>query len=186
LPPEIQSRHISEEEELKVYLAIAVMLLTVISLSSCLTINNTTLPPVTTVPPATTTLPPATTTPPATTPPMAIPFEDRTWVLEKMGKQDLMAPALDGKEVNIKFDTSSGKVSGSAGCNSYYAAYEKNNNKLTVSTIMATKMLCYPNAVMQQEIQFQNALKDAQNYKVDKNWFTIFCSDDRQLVFKPK
>ena len=173
---------IIEEEELKVYLIIAAMVLAIVSFSSCITINTTTQP--TTTPPATT--PPVTTTPPTTTLPPAIPFEDRTWILERLGKRGAADAALEGKEVSAKFDSSTGQVSGTAGCNSYHGPYSKNNDKLDVGSLVSTKMMCYPAAVIQQENLYLNILKGAQNYKVDGNNLTIFSTEERILVFRAK
>jgi len=159
---------------LKYYLLIAAFI-TAISLSSCVTIN--------TGGPGTTTNPPVTTTPP---PAPSIPFEDRTWVLEKLGKQDAPQPALEGKEVTARFDPASGKVSGNAGCNSYSAAYQTNGARLTIAFVVSTKMACFPANVMQQESQYTTMLQGAQSYRVENNTLTILCSEERALVFRAK
>jgi len=174
----------SEEEKLKFYLVLAALVISALVMSSCITINTgggaTTTPGTTTTPD--TAAPPATVTPP----PPAIPFEDRTWVLERLGKRGAADPAIEGKEVTARFDTATDQVSGTAGCNSYHGPYNKNNDKLDVGSMVSTKMLCFPAAVNQQESLYLNILKGAQNYKVDGNSLTIFSTEDRILVFRAK
>ncbi|OGO17348.1 MAG: hypothetical protein A2Z02_04535 [Chloroflexi bacterium RBG_16_48_7] len=154
---------------MKVHLILAALVLSVLAFSSCVTINTG----------------PGSTTEPATTAP-SIPFEDRTWVLEKIGPKNAPLTAFAGKEVSARFDTASGKVSGYAGCNTYGATYQKNSDKLTVSTYISTKMLCSPNEAMQQEMQYASALQGAQSYRAESNSLTIFSSEDRILVFRAK
>jgi heat shock protein HslJ len=116
-----------------------------------------------------------------------VPIEDRTWVLEKYGKQNSLQSAMAEKETTAKFDNASGKVSGSAGCNSFSASYQKNRDKLTVSMAISTKMFCpIPNGIMQQETQFLGALQGAESYKVVNGKLEIYCSDARLLVFHAK
>jgi heat shock protein HslJ len=108
-------------------------------------------------------------------------------VLEKFGKQGILEPAMTEKETTAKFDSSAGKVSGSAGCNSFSASYHKNGDKLSVSMVISTKMFCpMPNGIMRQENQYLGALQGSENYKVGNGKLEIYCSDARLLVFHSK
>ena len=114
-------------------------------------------------------------------------FEDKTWVLEKYGTTNNLQNTIAGKEVNARFDSASGKVSGSAGCNSYTANYQRNYNKVVVSSLSSTMMLCtIPNGIMQQESTFKNALSGAEGCKIVNNKLEIDCTLDRILIFHPK
>lgn len=114
-------------------------------------------------------------------------FEDKTWVLEKYGNANNLQNAISGKEVNVRFDSSSGKVSGSAGCNSYTAAYQRTFNNVAVSSLSSTMMLCtIPAGIMQQESTFKNALSGAESCKIVNNKLEINCTLDRLLIFHPK
>jgi heat shock protein HslJ len=154
---------------LKYFLALAIFIAAVMGLCACITINTG----------------PGQVTNPATTVPV-IPVEDRTWILEKMGKPGSLQAVIAGKEVTARFDSNSSKVGGMSGCNTYSASYQRNGDKLTVSSVISTKMLCFPNAVMQQEMQYQDELQGAGSYKIDNNVLTINCGEDRILVFKAK
>lgn len=114
-------------------------------------------------------------------------FEDKTWVLEKYGPTSGPQSVLAGKEVSARFDKASGKVSGTAGCNSYSAAYQRNFNDISVSGMTSTMMLCMaPSGIMQQESAFKNALSGAESCKVANSKLEISCSLDRILVFHLK
>lgn len=114
-------------------------------------------------------------------------FEDKTWVLEQYGQADNPENVLAGKELNARFDSGSDKVSGTSGCNSYSANYQRNFNNITVSSLTGTMMLCMaPAGIMQQESAFKNALSGAQSCKIVNNKLEIICTSDRILVFHPK
>ena len=116
-----------------------------------------------------------------------VPFEDKTWVLETYGKQNNLQPVMEGKETSATFNSSTGKVSGSAGCNSYSAGYQKTNDRLTVTAAISTKMACLtPKGIMQQEMDYLNALQATQTYQVRNNKLEIYCSDNRALIFHAK
>ena len=113
-------------------------------------------------------------------------FEDKTWVLEKYGTTNNLQNTISGKEVTARFDSATDKVSGSAGCNGYTAAYHRTFNDVAVSGLTSTMMLCMPNTVMQQESAFKNALSGAESCKVVSNKLEINCTLDRILIFHPK
>ena len=115
------------------------------------------------------------------------PFEDRTWVLEKYGKQNNLQNVIADKETTAKFDSTSGKVSGSAGCNSFSTGYQKNGDKLKISAVISTKMFCpMPNDIMQQENQYLGSLQGAESYTVANGKLEIYCSDTRLLILHAK
>ncbi|MEJ2047459.1 MAG: META domain-containing protein, partial [Dehalococcoidia bacterium] len=71
-----------------------------------------------------------------------------------------------------------------AGCNSYFVDYEIDNNELTIiPPIGATMMLCFPQAVMEQEQEYFNLLKTAETFQIHDDTLTISCSASKELVF---
>jgi len=113
-------------------------------------------------------------------------FEDKTWVLERYGTTNNLENAIPGKEVSARFDSATDKVSGSAGCNGYSAAYQRSFNNVTVSGMSSTMMLCMPNTVMQQESAFKSSLSGAESCKIVSGKLEINCSLDRILILHPK
>jgi heat shock protein HslJ len=73
------------------------------------------------------------------------------------GKQ-AVASVLADTNLTMAF-SADGKVSGSAGCNRYTAAYTSEGQKLAFGSVAATRMMCArPERVMEQEQQFLKAL----------------------------
>ena len=55
--------------------------------------------------------------------------------------------------------TDGGKVSGSAGCNNFMGTYQASGSSLTFGPAAATRKMCAPEGVMEQEQQFLRALE---------------------------
>jgi len=104
------------------------------------------------------------------------------WVLDEMGTPGNLTPALATKDVTLNF-ANDGKVSSSAGCNSYSGKYESTmGGELKVSDITHTLMLCTQPGLMDQERDFLDALDDAKSYKVVSGKLTITADDGMLLV----
>ncbi|MBN1376022.1 MAG: META domain-containing protein [Dehalococcoidia bacterium] len=185
---------------MKARILISILLISVISLTACININtpgadtgsnstSETASDTTSTGTSSPTIP----TPPSSSnvpsPPtiQIMQFEDRTWVLEKYGKVGNLQNAIAGKEVSARFDSPSGKVSGSAGCNSYSASYQRNINKVIVTNMTSTMMSCpVPTGIMAQESAFKDALLGAESCKIVGNKLEINCTLNRLLIFVPK
>lgn len=110
-------------------------------------------------------------------------LEDKTWVLESYGEPNSLNTVLEDIETNITFDSAEGKISGSAGCNSYFGEYEVNGNKLSFpGPIASTEMWC-GEEIGEQERQYLSALTDAESYKIEGDKLTINCGQ-HVLVFE--
>jgi len=82
------------------------------------------------------------------------------------GNQAVVSPIL-GSTLIVDF-SSGGKLSGSAGCNNYTAAYEVSEENLRISSIAVTRMTCAePEGVMEQESWFLKALEMAVTYRME-------------------
>lgn len=87
-------------------------------------------------------------------------------------------------EITATFDSAEGEVSGSGGCNTYFARYEVKGSKLSIFEMAFTEMACVsPEGVMEQEQEFLSLLANAQSFQADDTTLTIICSDGRQLYF---
>ncbi|GAI10618.1 unnamed protein product, partial [marine sediment metagenome] len=86
--------------------------------------------------------------------------------------------------LNSPFDSAKGEVSGSAGCNTYFAGYEVRGSKLSIFEMAFTEMACVsPEGVMEQEQEFLTILANAQSFQADDTTLTIYCSGGQQLYF---
>jgi heat shock protein HslJ len=175
---------------MKTGIIITILLITIMNLTACINIYNP-APAATSNSPSTTPTTPATPTIPVKPIPVLslVQFEDRSWLLEKYGKIDDLQNVIGSNiaiiSVTIKFDSSSGKVSGSTGCNSYSAAYQRTMNKIAVGNISITKMNCPSVSISKQEIAFTDALIGAEDCKIVNDKLEINCTLNRILIFRP-
>ncbi len=87
----------------------------------------------------------------------APPLAGTSWTVTAVGGEALVA----GTTVTMVFGDD-GKVSGSAGCNTYLAVYESDGEQLTIAQVGVSKRLCHePDGVMVQEARFLAALGTA-------------------------
>ena len=111
-------------------------------------------------------------------------LEDTKWFLRSYGEQNNLQAIIEGTEITATFDSSNGEVSGSAGCNTYFAGYEVRDGTLSISEMAWTEMACMsPEGVMEQEQEFLAILAGAQSFQADDTTLTILCSGGQQLYF---
>ena len=111
-------------------------------------------------------------------------LEDTKWFLRSYGEQNNLQALIEDTEITATFDSDKGEVSGSAGCNTYFARYEVRGNKLSILEMAWTEMACLsPEGVMDQEQEYLTILANAQSFQADETTLTIFCSGGQQLYF---
>jgi len=74
---------------------------------------------------------------------------------------------------NVTAEFKGGRVTGTAGCNTYFASYKVDGNKLTISQAGSTMMACADPAVMAQEALFLQGLSKAATYQITGDTLTI-------------
>lgn len=96
------------------------------------------------------------------------------WVLSSL----LGREALPGG--TIQFDKDE-KIYGSSGCNSFFGTYTAQGNNLKVSDIGSTLMACME-PMMQQEVDFFNALSQVQKFELQGNSLKLLDASDTVLI----
>ena len=89
------------------------------------------------------------------------------WLLEDLAGQGV----IDMAQTTIVFD-GEGRASGNGGCNRYTGSYTFENGKLVFGPLAGTKMMC-PEAVMDQEDRFHDALADVEGVTTDGHFLLI-------------
>ena len=118
--------------------------------------------------------------------PDSAPLEDTTWILKSYGEQGNLLTVLEGTEITATFDSAEKRVSGSAGCNSYFGDYQLNDNTLTFLVIGHTEMYCMePEGAMEQETQYLKTLNSAESYQVKDGTLQVN-SGDEILIYTAK
>ena len=97
------------------------------------------------------------------------PIEGPIWQLEQLGSE-LIEPSSDPRRnAQIQFDRSSGRVSGSGGCNRVTGTYERSGSTLRLRQLGATRMACPNEASTINETQFFAALQATASYRLQGN-----------------
>jgi heat shock protein HslJ len=172
---------------------ISITLVFSVLLSGCLVLP--TIPTEPTTPPSTE--PPPTEPPPSEPEPITppdepdepdepAPMEDITWELEAYGDRGSLKPLVEATEITAEFKSDNSTVVGSAGCNSYFAGYEIDNDRLTViPPIGATEMACPP-PIMAQEQEYFELLETTEAFLIHNDKLIISCTANKEMVFAEK
>jgi heat shock protein HslJ len=119
-------------------------------------------------------------------------LERTRWVLtafiEERAVEGMAMPLLMSTdllaETEITATLEDGTVSGSAGCNTYFAAYTLDGTQLTFETPAATEMACLdPAGVMEQEQRYLNSLGDVAAHRIYSGQLWLETGDGSALVF---
>lgn len=106
-----------------------------------------------------------------------------SWIVTGIndGKQAVVSPLLD-TELTAAFGAD-GQVSGSAGCNRYFASFSVEGQTIKIGAPGATRMFCgEPAGLMEQESQFLKALESAATYRISGGTLTLFTADGSTAV----
>lgn len=114
------------------------------------------------------------------------PIEDITWILEAYGDRGSLKTLIEDTEITAEFKGANSTVVGSGGCNSYFAGYEIDNDRLTViPPIGATEMACLP-PIMDQEREYFDLLETTEAFLIHSDKLIISCSANKEMVFVEK
>jgi heat shock protein HslJ len=95
---------------------------------------------------------------------------------------DAVTSPLAGTTITANF-TEDGKLTGSAGCNSYFAEYQVDGDSLSVGPVGSTKKLCMePSGVMEQEAAFLVILETASGYQINGDTLILLDANGAPLA----
>ena len=94
------------------------------------------------------------------------PIEGPSWLLVQLGDQPVGAGGDPRRDAQVVFDRSSGRVSGSGGCNRFSGGFTRTGSQLQISQLAATKMACLDGAHTANEMQFLQALQTTASYRL--------------------
>jgi len=100
------------------------------------------------------------------------PLVGTNWTLESFHAADAVSSVLAGTSITAVFGPE-GSVSGSAGCNRYFASYTMTETSLSIGTAGSTKMACGTPGVMQQESTYLSLLSQAKTYTIKGDKLTL-------------
>ncbi len=100
------------------------------------------------------------------------PLSDTNWTLVSYGETDAQTAAVPDTEAIISFDAE-GILSGNVGCNQFSGTYEVSGDKLVAGPLMATRMACANDALMQQETTLMMLLSNSNTFEIEGDMLTI-------------
>ncbi len=107
-----------------------------------------------------------------TVPPLPEPLVGTNWTLESFHAADTVSSVIAGTSITALFD-GNGKVTGSAGCNSYFAGYQVSAASLSIDQPGSTKKYCGEPGVMQQESDYLSRLSQVRSYTITGDRLTL-------------
>jgi heat shock protein HslJ len=108
-------------------------------------------------------------------------LEGVTWKVTGFnnGRQAVVS-TVTGTAITLTFEN--GKVTGSAGCNTFRAPYTSDGNRLSIGAAATTRKLCPAEGVMEQERQFLAALKTATTWTVESGTLDVHRADGERVL----
>ncbi len=108
----------------------------------------------------------------------------KLWVLESFGAADAQQPLLAGTAITLRFDEEGGRITGSAGCNNYFAGVSFAGDTLSISAPGATKKLCPDvEGIMEQEYAYLQLLEQVTGFTLAERSLTL-STGDTVLLFR--
>lgn len=89
------------------------------------------------------------------------------WLVEDLDGHGV----IDGAEPTMAF-TAEGQVSGSTGCNSYFASYRVEHDRVAIGNVATTKRAC-SDTVMEQERRFLDILAAAERVTLQEGGWLV-------------
>lgn len=89
---------------------------------------------------------------------------------------------IDNAMVSVEF-SADGRVFGRGGCNRYGGGYSRENDTLTVSEVVSTKMACAP-ALMDLEQKFFNRLSGELAVSMNGDGALVLGDDDGRILLR--
>jgi heat shock protein HslJ len=98
-------------------------------------------------------------------PPAPEPLAGTNWTLDSFYTADAVSSVTAGTAITAFFDEN-GRLSGSAGCNHYFASYNVTGISMSIGPAGSTKMYCNGSGVMQQETTYLASLSRAAAFTI--------------------
>ncbi|MCP4420550.1 MAG: META domain-containing protein [Chloroflexi bacterium] len=101
------------------------------------------------------------------------------WVLSGIAQDEAIGSTAIDSEITAVFQD--GQMTGSAGCNNYFASYEADDAFLTLGSIGSAKMLC-EDEKNQREMEFLTALEGIAGYSISRGTLMLTNVDGSTLI----
>ncbi|HLF90471.1 MAG TPA: META domain-containing protein [Anaerolineales bacterium] len=106
-------------------------------------------------------------------------LDNTNWQLSGIAEGDAVVSTWIDEKINITFEN--GQISGSAGCNRFFAEYTLDGEKLALGVIGATEMAC-EDEIAQREATFLAALAQTTGYRIERSTLTLLDANGNVLM----
>jgi putative lipoprotein len=103
------------------------------------------------------------------------------WALESFGTPGAETPVIGETPPTLEF-TLDGQVGGNGGCNSFGGSYQVEGNTLVLGEIVSTLVACVDTALMNQEVEYLNALQTVTQFQVDGDRLAITYNEGQGIL----
>lgn len=118
--------------------------------------------------------------------PEPAPLIRTNWTLVSLHAGDTVSSVVAGSMITAVFGEG-GNLTGSAGCNHYFATCTLSGASLSIGQIGSTKMHCTADGIMEQETTYLNLLGDVKSYAIEGDRLDLLDEDGMQaLTFRAK
>ncbi len=94
------------------------------------------------------------------------PIEGPVWWLTRLNDQPVAPGNEPQRDPQVTFDRSSGRVSGSGGCNRIAGTFTRTGSALRIGQMASTRMACADAARNDTEVQFVQVLQTTASYRL--------------------
>ena len=114
-------------------------------------------------------------------PPAPEPLVGTNWTLDSVYSGDAVSSVIAGTTITAVFGED-GSITGSAGCNRYFASYNMTGTSLSIGSAGSTKMYCTSPGVMQQEMTYLASLSRAAAFTITGNRLSLADANGTTLL----
>jgi heat shock protein HslJ len=114
-------------------------------------------------------------------PPAPEPLVGTNWTLDSFYTADAVSSVIAGTTITAVFDKD-GKVTGSAGCNRYFASYTATGTSMSIGSAGSTKMYCTSPGVGQQESTYLASLGRAVTFTITGDRLSLADTKGKTLL----
>lgn len=107
-------------------------------------------------------------------------IQDTYWMLVSLEGEDVQGP-IDTRTAYVRFEEGKNKVNGYTGCNDFFGNYELNDDKVQLSGIGTTRMMC---PGIEQERRLLSVLERTDAYSISDYLLTLYSNGTAIATFR--
>ncbi|HNR43564.1 MAG TPA: META domain-containing protein [Methanofastidiosum sp.] len=112
-------------------------------------------------------------------------FEGTSWNMDTyLSNIGHLVSPVSSTKMTLEFKD--GRISGSSGCNSFFAKYTVEKNSMSFGLIGATKMYCSNPGVMEQEQTYFMRLDSVETYKIEGDKLKLIDGNGKTVLIFSK